>query len=89
MSRLSDDVVKLTEVATEAEAATLCGYLEARGIPATYDNGGTSSGLAAYSGPGGGRQQIVVPAGELAAAREALAALDTPSDADFGKEDGV
>jgi hypothetical protein len=89
VSRLSDDVVKLTEVAGEAEAATICGFLQSRGIHATYDKGGTLSGLAAYSGPGGGRQQIVVPAGELAAAREALAALDAPSDADFGQEDVV
>jgi hypothetical protein len=73
---LSEGGVKLTEVGTEAEAATICGYLEARGIHATYDKGGTSSGLAAYSGPGGDRQQIVVRLEELDAAREALASID-------------
>jgi hypothetical protein len=74
--QLSDNVVKLTEVGTEAEAATICGYLEAQGIRATYDKGGTSSGLGAYSGPGGDRQQILVGAGDLDAARAALASLE-------------
>jgi hypothetical protein len=68
-------VVKLTEVGTEAEAATICGYLEAQGIHATYDKGGTSSGLAAYTGPAG-EHQIVVRAEDLDAAREALASID-------------
>jgi hypothetical protein len=68
--------VKLTEVGTEAEAATICGYLEAQGIHATYDKGGTSSGLGAYSGPGGDRQQVLVRAEELDAARAALASLE-------------
>jgi hypothetical protein len=73
---LSDNVVKLSEVGSEAEAATICGYLEAQGIYATYDKGGTSSGLAAYSGPGADRQQILVRAEELGAARAALASID-------------
>jgi hypothetical protein len=72
---LSDNVVKLTEVGTEAEAATMCGYLEAQGIHATYDKGGTSSGLAAYSGPAG-EHQILVRAEELDAARAALTSIE-------------
>jgi hypothetical protein len=74
---LSENVVKLTEVGTEAEAATICGYLEAQGLHATYNKSGTSSGLAAYSGPGGDRQQILVRTEELDAARAALASIDT------------
>ena len=70
---MSDDLVKLTEVATEAEAATLCGFLESEGIHASYDKGGTSSVLAAYTGPSGGPQQILVLAKQLDAARAALA----------------
>jgi hypothetical protein len=73
---LSDNVVKLTEVGTEAEAATICGYLESQGIHATYDKGGISSALAAYSGPGEGRQQILVLAEELDAARAALTSIE-------------
>jgi hypothetical protein len=73
---LSEGGVKLTEVETEAEAATICGYLATQGIHATYDKSGTISGLAAYSGPGIGRQQVVVPLEELDAAREALASID-------------
>jgi hypothetical protein len=73
---LSDNVVKLTEVGTEAEAATICGYLESQGIHATYDKGGISSALAAYSGPGGGQQQILVLAEELDAARAALTSIE-------------
>jgi hypothetical protein len=73
---LSDTVVKLTEVGTEAEAATICGYLESQGIHATYDKGGISSALAAYSGPGGGQQQILVLAEELDAARAALTSIE-------------
>jgi putative signal transducing protein len=73
---LSDKVVKLTEVGNEAEAATIVGYLESQGIHATYDKGGTSSALAAYSGPGEGRQQILVLAEELDAARAALTSIE-------------
>jgi hypothetical protein len=73
---LTDKVVKLTEVGTEAEAATIVGYLESQGIHATYDNGGTSSALTAYSGPGGGQQQILVLAEELDAARAALTSIE-------------
>ena len=73
---MTDNVVKLTEVGTEAEAATIVGYLETQGIHATYDKGGTSSALAAYSGPGEGRQQILVLAEELDAARAALTSIE-------------
>jgi hypothetical protein len=73
---LSDNVVKLTEVGTEAEAATICGYLESQGIHATYDKGGISSALAAYTGPGGGPQQVLVLAEELDAARAALTSIE-------------
>jgi hypothetical protein len=73
---LSDKVVKLTEVGNEAEAATIVGFLESQGIHATYDKGGTSSALAAYSGPGEGRQQILVLAEELDAARAALTSIE-------------
>jgi hypothetical protein len=72
----------VAEAETEAEAATICGYLESRGIHATYDKGGSSSALAAYSGPFGGRQQVLVPAREVDAAREALTALDASSESD-------
>jgi hypothetical protein len=74
---LSGDAVKLTEVGSEAEAAMLCGYLESLGIHATYDKGGVTTGvLGSYSGPNVGRQEIVVEAGDLAAAREALATMN-------------
>ena len=75
---MSENVVKLTEVGSEAEAATISGYLEAQGIHATYDTGGTSSGLAAYSGPGGDRHQILVRAEDLDAARAALTSIEAP-----------
>ena len=73
---MSGDLAKLTEVGTEAEAATICGFLESQGIHATYDKGGTSSALAAYSGPSGGQQEILVRAEDLDTARAALASID-------------
>ena len=73
---MSDKVVKLIEVGSEAEAATIVGYLESQGIHATYDKGGISSALAAYSGPGEGGQQILVLAEELDAARAALTSIE-------------
>jgi len=73
---LSDNVVRLTEVESEAEAATIAGYLESRGIHAMYVKGGTATGLSAYSGPGVGGQEILVEAGDLEAARTALADID-------------
>jgi hypothetical protein len=74
---LSENFTKLTEVETEAEAATICGFLESQGIHATYDKGGINSAIAAYSGPGG-RQEILVRADELDAARAALASIEEP-----------
>jgi len=71
-----NDLAKLTEVGTEAEAATICGFLESQGIHATYDKGGVSSGLAAYSGPGGGQQEILVREEDLDTARAALASIE-------------
>jgi hypothetical protein len=80
---LSGSAVKLTEVNSEAEAATICGYLESVGIHATYDKGGVSAGvLGSYSGPGVGRQEIVVDAGDVEAAREALASIDQAESSD-------
>jgi hypothetical protein len=69
-------VVRLTEVESEAEAATIVGYLESRGIRATYVKGGSATGLSAYSGPGVGGQEILVDADNLDAARTALADID-------------
>jgi len=51
----------------------ICGFLGERGIHATFEKGGLP-GLAAYTARGGA-QEILVPAAELDAAREALAAL--------------
>jgi hypothetical protein len=73
---LSDEPVKLTEVATEAEAITVCGFLESQGIRAVYNAGGTSSGLGALTGGGIGQQQILVAGSDLEAAREALAGIE-------------
>jgi hypothetical protein len=76
---LSDNFVRLTEVSSEAEAATICGYLESLGIHATYDKGGTFPGMNTGLDPVGigaahaGRQEILVRTEDLEAAREALA----------------
>ena len=48
---MSDDVVQLTVASSESEAAMICGYLEARGIHATYDKGGVFQPF--YYGGGG------------------------------------
>jgi hypothetical protein len=82
---LSDDVVKLTEVESEAEAAMLCGFLSSAGIEATYDRGGIvgppmgglGGGLSVW-GSGqfsAGRQEILVHARDLTKAQAALAEL--------------
>ena len=69
-----DDVVQLTTVASEAEAAMLCGLLESRGIRATYDKGASPGAVgAALSGPRVGRQEILVRERNLDAARAILA----------------
>ena len=52
----------------------ICGFLNERGIRATYEKGGLP-GLQAYTAKGGA-QEIRVPANELDAAREALAAAN-------------
>jgi hypothetical protein len=81
---LSDNVVKLTEVNSEAEAATICGYLESLGIHATYDKGGTFAGTNTGIDPAGigsahaGRQEILVRTEDLEAASEALAQANEP-----------
>jgi hypothetical protein len=73
-----DAIVKLTEAADEPEAAMICGFLESRGIRATYDKGTIdATPVSAMSGAYVGRQEIVVRAEDLAAAREALAELES------------
>jgi hypothetical protein len=64
------------EVASEAEAATICGYLESQEIHAVYDKGGIPTLTNMASGPYVGRQEILVARADLDAAREALAAVD-------------
>jgi hypothetical protein len=65
----------LTVVGTEAEAATIVGYLESEGIRAVYDKGGIAGLGNMWLGPGMGQQQILVNASDLDAARQALASL--------------
>jgi len=72
---LSDDVVKLTEVASEPEAAELCGFLRANGIRAAYDKGDVNAGLS-WATPTGGAQEILVHADDLERATELLAGLE-------------
>jgi hypothetical protein len=83
---LSDDVVKLTEVESEAEAAMMCGFLASAGIQATYDRGGVlgppmgglGGGLSVF-GSGqfsAGRQEILVHERDLAKAQAALKGLN-------------
>ena len=69
-------MVTLTVAASEMEAAVICGYLESRGIRASYDKGGVFQPLGGLAGEGlafVGRQQILVRADDLDAARSALA----------------
>jgi hypothetical protein len=67
--------VKVAEAASEPEAAAMCGFLESRGIRATYDKGGTGQlGLGqVYPTAFVGRQEILVRAEDAEAARRALA----------------
>jgi hypothetical protein len=53
----------------------ICGYLEAQGIRAVYDKGKVPGFMNAWSGPHVGRQEILVRAADLEAARTALASL--------------
>jgi hypothetical protein len=73
---LSDEVVRLTVASSELEAAMICGYLESRGIRTSYDKGGVFQPLGGLAGEGlafVGRQEILVRADDLEAARTALA----------------
>ena len=54
----------------------ICGYLESQGIHAMYDKGNVPGFMNAWSGPYVGRQEILVSAADLAAARDALASLE-------------
>ena len=53
----------------------ICGYLEAQGIRASYDKGGIVGYDPTWRSGGVGRQEIVVLASDLEAARKALADL--------------
>ena len=76
---MSDDLVQLTVASSEAEAAMICGYLASRGIHSTYDKGAVFQPF--YGGGGGtgqafvGRQEILVLAQDLDAAKAALGEL--------------
>ena len=78
---MADEVVKLTEAVNEMEAATICGYLDSCGIRAVYDKGGVQGSFYGFGGGGGeafvGRQEILVRAEDLEAARKALASTNT------------
>jgi len=54
----------------------ICGYLEAQGIHAVYDKGGTPGLATTWSGPNLGRQEILVRTEDVEAARKALAELE-------------
>jgi hypothetical protein len=70
---MTNEVVKLTEAESEQEAAIICGYLESRGIRATYDKGGVFQPLAFLPITGVGRQEVLVRAEDLERAKAALA----------------
>jgi Putative prokaryotic signal transducing protein len=77
---LSDEVVKLTEATSEAEAVEICGYLEENGIKAAYDTGGVE-GFDAVGQLGvafGGGQEILVRAEDEERARKLLEELRQP-----------
>ena len=60
------------------EATEICGYLESVGIRAVYDKGGVLGAAGmwnTYTGANVGRQEILVGAADLDAARQALASL--------------
>jgi hypothetical protein len=66
-------------VASEQEAALVCGFLGSNGVEATYDKGGVFqplSGLGGATGTvGSGRQEILVRAEDADRARELLERL--------------
>ena len=73
---MSDELVRLTVVGSESEAALLCGYLESQGIEASYETGGIDQLPAAgLGGPYMGHQEVRVRASDLEAARAALESL--------------
>ena len=72
---MSDELVRLTAVPSEQDAAMLCGYLGAQGIEASYDTGGFSQAFGGLGAPNAGEHQILVRASDLEAAQAALDAL--------------
>ena len=74
-----DEVVKLTEAESEAEASMICGFLGSHGIRAAYDKGGVTQplmGLASFTGEAyTGRQEILVRAEDAQRAAKLLAEL--------------
>jgi len=74
---VSDELVRLTVVASEQDAALLCGYLEAQGIEASYDNRGASQPVGGLGAPYSGEHEILVRAGDLEDAQAALESLPT------------
>jgi hypothetical protein len=95
------EVVQLTRVTTELEAAMICGLLREHGIECAYEQGGLT-GLLALGGHGlagailpgvnmdghVGPQQILVHADNQEAARAVLAAAATADPADEASELG-
>jgi hypothetical protein len=75
--RVSDELVRLTVVGSEQDAALLVGYLEAQGIEAIYDNRGSSQPVGGLGTPYAGEHEILVRAGDLEDAQAALEALPT------------
>jgi hypothetical protein len=74
---VSDELVRLTVVGSEQDAAMLCGYLDAQGIEASYDTGGSSQAFVGLGAPNVGEHRILVRESDLDAARAALDALPT------------
>ena len=64
------------------EAAEICGYLHSVGFRAVYDKGGVLGAAGMWntsSGANNGRQEILVRAADLDAARRALVSLQESS----------
>jgi pyruvate-formate lyase-activating enzyme len=74
---LSDEIVKLTEAASEPEAIEICEYLRENGIKAAYDTGGVlgPDAIGQLGTAFGGGQEILVRADDAERARELLAEL--------------
>jgi hypothetical protein len=75
MSSDGDELVPLTEASNETEASVICGFLQARGIRATYERRGElgSPFPVADLEP----HVVFVRAADLQAARAALAETET------------